>query len=367
MRGSIVQRQGKRGVLYYVVIQNRWHKVPEPQTKRNAEIFRAQLVTDRQRGEYVEPQRMTLAEFAGRWKEARYADWSPNTRHGYDTCLTSYILPAMGHRQLGAINREDLHRWKAQLLTTHAPATVELALACLRLIFRAAVEWRYLHTNPATGIPRPKKHRREIRPLIPEQLRQLLRSLDDPQWRALVMMTATGGLRIGEVCAARWKHLDWDTRTFYVTESLVQRAGVKEVRPPKSPESQSKVRLSPAACAALRAHHQAQAAQRLATAGYQDHGFIFAKPDGRIWEARMLSRIWAEMLTGAGLPHFRFHDLRHTCAALLIDQGTHAKVVQEQMRHTSITTTLDLYGHLFPQRVEADVDRLDDAFGLSVG
>ena len=367
MRGSIVKREGKAGSLYYVVVQNRWHKVPDPQTKRNAEIFQAQLVTEIQRGEYVEPQRFTLAEFADRWREVRYPEWSPNTQHGYDTCLKNYILPRLGNRQVPAITSEDIQAWKAAMLKKYAPATVALAQACLSLLFASAVEWKYLRVNPVVGVKRPKKRRKEVHPLTPEQLRQLLRATDDLQWRALICMTATGGLRIGEVAAARWKYLDLDTRTYFVRETLVQRAGVKEIRPPKSKESETKVRLSPACCAALEAHRSAQAEGALKSASYQDQGLIFAKPDGRIWEARLLHRAWSGLLVDAGLPHFRFHDLRHTCATLLIDQGAHPKVVQEQLRHVSIITTLDTYGHLFPQRVDDAVARMDEAFGMTVG
>jgi len=367
MRGSIVKREGKKGSLYYVVVQNRWHKVPDPQTKRNAEIFRAQLVTEIQRGEYVQPQRLTLAEFSLRWQEARYPEWSPNTRHGYDTCLQNYILPKLGRRQLAAITREDIQAWKATLLKKYAPATVELGLACLRLLFASAVEWKYLRANPVVGVRRPPRRRKEIRAITPEQLRQLLRATDDPQWRGLILMAATGGLRIGEIVASRWRFLDLTSRTYFIRETLVQRAGFKELRPPKSKESETKVRLSPACCDALQAHRAVQREHILAATAYQDQGFIFAKPDGRLWEARMLHRVWSDLLDEAGLPHFRFHDLRHTCAALLIDQGAHPKIVQEQMRHVSITTTLDTYGQLFPARVDEAMEKLDAAFGTAVG
>ncbi|MBM3278073.1 MAG: site-specific integrase, partial [Candidatus Handelsmanbacteria bacterium] len=170
---------------------------------------------------------------------------------------------------------------------------------------------------------------------------------------------------IGEVSAARWEHLDLEGRTYEIRGSLVNRAGVKAVKKPKTRESEKRVRLSPACCEALRAHRVALAAHQLATPDYQDNGLIWAKPDGRIWEAQSLRLIWAGLLDAAGLPHVRFHDLRHTCAALLIDQGAHPKVIQEQMRHTSIRTTLDTYGHLFPARVDEAVAKLDQALGLA--
>jgi integrase len=251
------------------------------------------------------------------------------------------------------------------MLIKYAPATVELGLACLRLLMQSAVEWHYLRVSPMVGVKRPRKQRQEMRPLMPAQLQQLLESVKDPQWRALILLTVTGGLRLGEVAGARWQHLDLRSRTYFVRESLVQRAQVKELRQPKSAQSQAKVLLSPACGEALREHRRCQVERRLAVAGYEDQGFIFAKPDGRYWEARMLHSVWSKMLRDAGLPHFRFHDLRHTCAALLIDHGAHPKLVQQQLRHSSIRTTLDVYGHLFPQRVDEAVAGLDIALGLA--
>lgn len=365
MQGSIVERPGAKGVRYSVVLRGKWYKVPDPQTKRNAELYRAQLVTEIQRGEHVEPSKITLGEFSARWEEARFSGWSPNTRHGYRTCLDHYILPRLGRRQLTSVNREDVEQWRAWMLTKYAPATVQMGLACLRIIFAAAVEWKYLRNNPTTGVRRPPARRRDMHPLTPEQVRQLLRATTDPQWRALILMVITGGLRMGEAVAAKWQYLDLQSRYYEVRESLVQRAGVKELKAPKSRESERKVRLSPACCEALQVHRVAQAAHKLAYGDYQDHGLIFAKLDGRIWEARMMTTVWWDLLEQAKLPRVRFHDLRHTCAALLIDQGAHPKVIQEQMRHTSIRTTLDIYGHLFPQRVEAAVEQMDAALGLA--
>lgn len=365
MQGSIVERAGARGARFSVVLRGKWYKVPDPQTKRNAELYRAQLVTEIQRGEHVEPKKTTLGEFAARWEEARFAGWSPNTRHGYRTCLDHYLLPRLGRRQLTSLTREDVEQWKAWMLTKYAPSTVQLGLACLRIILSTAVEWRYLRVSPATGVRRPASRRRDVRPLAPDQVRQLLRATTDPQWRALVLMVITGGLRMGEAVATKWQHLDLQGRYYEVRESLVQRAGIKELKAPKSRQSESKVRLSPACCEALQAHRVAQVAHKLARGDYQDSGLIFAKTDGRIWEARMMTEVWWDLLDQADLPRFRFHDLRHTCAALLIDQGAHPKVIQEQMRHTSIRTTFDIYGHLFPQRVEEAVEQIDAALGLA--
>lgn len=91
---------------------------------------------------------------------------------------------------------------------------------------------------------------------------------------------------------------------------------------------------------------------------YSDHGLIFCQINGRPLDARnILQRDFWGALRRAGLRRMRFHDLRHTFAALLIAEGAHAKAIQEAMGHSSIMVTMNTYGHLMPRLLE--VDRLE--------
>lgn len=368
MRGSIVRRPSKRGGhLYYVVLRNRWHALPPGtrQTKAAAEAYRVQLLAELARGDYAPPSQITVAEFADRWRAAILGELSPNTAAGMETFLRQYLLPALGRRKLVSLTREDVQAWKAGLLAHLSPSTVETALNRLKGLLRHAVDWRYLRTNPAAGVKRPARQRQEMRFLAPAQIRQLLDATPEPMWRAAVLVAITGGLRLGELCAATWANLDPDAGTYRVRESMVQAHGFKGFRPPKSERSASPVHLSPTCLEALRVHRAAQLEHRLATACYQDRDLIVCKADGRVWEPKELRKAWGRLLEHARLPAFRFHDLRHTCAALYIDQGENPKWIQEQMRHTSIRTTLDTYGHLFPLRGQEAAARLDRTLGLA--
>ena len=124
------------------------------------------------------------------------------------------------------------------------------------------------------------------------------------------------------------------------------------------------VDLTPTCQAALRAHESNQAADRLkAGEKYQKQDLIFATATGGLLhDINIVQRVFKPTLKAAGLPtSMRFHDLRHTCASLLIDQGESPKYVQKQMRHASIEITFDTYGHLYPDANKEAAQRLDDA------
>ncbi|MBT7913084.1 site-specific integrase [Candidatus Bathyarchaeota archaeon] len=113
---------------------------------------------------------------------------------------------------------------------------------------------------------------------------------------------------------------------------------------------------------ALEAHRKRQAEEKLKVGEkYQDLGLIFATGIGSGWnDKNVVNREFHPLLKEAGLRRIRFHDLRHTCASLLIAQGESPKYVQRQLRHASIQITFDRYGHLFPETNRKAMRRMDE-------
>lgn len=367
MRGSIVKRKGRSGPLYYVVLRNRWYRVPDPQTKRNAETYRAQLVAELSRGTLVEPSSETVRVFVDRWRAARYDELSHYTQRSYEAALRNHILPAFGERTLAAIGREDIDRWLAGLRGRLAPRSAALVVAVLSAVFNAAVAWRYLLRSPLEGVRRaPGPRVREPAYLEPDQIRAFLAAVgrrpDPIHWRALFLLAITGGLRLGEIIAVRWANLDVEGRRYLVRESYVHTKAFKGFRAPKTAGSLAPVTVTPETMEALQALRSAQAADRLAR-GEEPAELAFERQvhrePGRPMGPRTAIRNFRAALADADLPPIRFHDLRHTCAALWISLGSSAKAVQTQMRHTSIKTTFDVYGHLFEADQDAAALRMD--------
>ena len=97
---------------------------------------------------------------------------------------------------------------------------------------------------------------------------------------------------------------------------------------------------------------------RLVGKGYQRNDYVFKWPDGRPFEPDYVTHHFAKVLARNGLEHIRFHELRHSCASLLLNNGCNLKDVQEWLGHSDIQTTANIYGHLDTARKQGIADRL---------
>jgi integrase len=167
---------------------------------------------------------------------------------------------------------------------------------------------------------------------------------------ALYVLALTTGMRQGELLALRWRDVDLDASTLQVRGSLQRTPAGLGIHEPKTTRSRRRVTLSMPAVEALRQHRARQLAERLALGPeWDDQDLVFANTLGRPIEATNLIRSsFKPLLTRAGLPRIRFHDLPHTCASLLFAKNVHPKVVQELLGHATISITLDLYSHMLP-------------------
>ncbi|HEV2930454.1 MAG TPA: site-specific integrase, partial [Propionibacteriaceae bacterium] len=177
----------------------------------------------------------------------------------------------------------------------------------------------------------------------------------DPRYRLLVRFAAYTGLRAGELVALRVRHLNLLRGRCEVSESATEVDG-RLVWGPTKTYARRTVHLPRFLCDQLAAY--------LAERPHGPDDLVFTAPQGGpLREQKFVAGIFKPAAARAGLPHgLRFHDLRHTCASLLIAQGASIKAVQAQLGHASATVTLDRYGHLFPDELQQLADRLQDAY-----
>jgi integrase len=204
--------------------------------------------------------------------------------------------------------------------------------------------------SPCQRVPLPKVEREEMRFLTPPEIARLADAIR-PSYRALVLVGAYGGLRIGELASLRRSRVDLLRGTVEVVEIVTEVGGRLRVGPPKTRASRRTVGLPRAVVEELAVH--------LATPAPPD-AFVFTAPKGgplRVIAFR--ARIWRPATRTAGLDGLRIHDLRHTAVALWIAAGANPKEVAARAGHTSVSFTLDRYGHRYPESDAALRDRLD--------
>jgi integrase len=216
--------------------------------------------------------------------------------------------------------------------------------------------------NAVTSVKPPQPRRAEIRPLDREQVRALFKAVSGYRLEALYVVAVTAGLRQGELLGLRWEDVGLEAGTLQVRRTLSEARTGRIFEAPKSGKGRQ-IRLTRKAAEALRSHRKAHQEESVKLAGlWQDQGLVFPSQVGTPLSARNLIRTFKAHLSRAALPATtRFHDLRHTCATLLLRQGVNPKFVQELLGHADVSLTLNVYSHVLPDMGDAAAGAMGDA------
>ena len=220
--------------------------------------------------------------------------------------------------------------------------------------------------NVADLVHPPRIKRQEMSTLSAQQARLLLAAAEGERFEALFVLAVTTGMREGELLGLQWADVDFDGGMLRVERTLNVISGKLFFAEPKTELSRRRLVLSERAIQALATHRERQLCERrwLGEA-WDDLGLVFPNTIGRPEDPRSFTRReFAPLLCKAGLPHIRFHDLRHTAATLLLEEGINPKVVQEMLGHAHISITLGLYAHVTPKMLHAAARTMDDLFGV---
>jgi integrase len=192
----------------------------------------------------------------------------------------------------------------------------------------------------------------------------LLSAASGERLEALYVLAVHTGMRQGELLALKWPDVDLKSGRVSVRRTITKSGGHLLLGEPKTAKSRRTITLTAGSLNALRAHRKRQLQEMMERAGlWQDHGLVFASEAGTLINPTNLRRRhFASLLKRAELPpDTRFHDLRHTCATLLLGKGVHPKFVQELLGHDNIAITLDTYSHLIPGMGDATARAMEDA------
>jgi integrase len=274
------------------------------------------------------------------------------------------LLPAFGRIKLCDLRARHVEAWVAgQLAAGRGRVAVSRAGATLRIALNAAVRERQLAYNPALHAILPRPGAAERLCWSYEQAAAFLRHNKEcyaDQLADLYEVMIGTGMRRGEVLGLHWADVHLMERSLFVRWSL---AAVDNNRlhlgPPKTKASRSWVGLSPRVMAAF--HRQVQARRNLQPLGAPLQGLVFAHPDGSpLRPQRVLDQL-RRRTKEIGLPRIGLHDLRHTAATIMISEGQPIALVSKTLRHSTLATTLNTYGHLMKYAAHDTVAALSGA------
>ncbi|MBA7634476.1 putative prophage phiRv2 integrase [subsurface metagenome] len=345
-------------------------------TKKAAQQRMHELLYTLEQGAYIRPSRLTVAQFLGEWlRDYVELNCSPRTKASYEMIIRCHLIPELGSislsqlepRHLQAFYRRQRERGRVDGKGQLSPQTVRYCHSLLAEALGYAVKMGLLSRNVAQATEAPRAEHKVMPTLAPEDVPRFLEAAQESPYYTLFYLLLHTGLRRGEALALRWKNVDLGLASLGVSAylSVVETAyklnGTCIIKEPKTSHSRRRIALSPSLALVLRQHRAEQEAQRaLLGKPLTGEDFVFAHLDGTPLDPSTVSHTFNKIIRRAGLPHIRLHDLRHTHASLLLQAGTHPKIVQERLGHSSIRVTLDTYSHVIGGLQEVAAQRFDD-------
>ena len=366
--GTIARRKNGLWYAQYVIYgqEGRKRRTLYGKTRQEVATKLAKALADREGGLLIDAGKLTLEEYLERWlSDAVEPAAAHRTYHNYRLQVRRHIDPTLGAVRLKALSPAHVQGlYRSKLDAGLSPSSVRYVHAVLHRALRLAVKWSLVPRNVAESVELPRAVKKEIRALSPKQARALLDTARGDRLEALYVLALSCGLRHGELLGLRWSDVDIEARTLGVMRQLQRMRDGSGLRflPTKNAKERS-IRLTEGAAEALKAHRKRQLEERLKAGGlYQDQGLVFATTIGTPMEpSNVVGRSFKPMLEAAGLPDIRFHDLRHTCATLMLGEGVHPKVAQERMGHSAIAVTMNTYSHVMPDVQDQAAAALDAA------
>lgn len=302
----------------------------------------------------------TYADLVGEWRRGMFGRYKPSTRHRYEGVLKKYLIPEFGDTLLPDLKRKDIQAWVDGLTRQGlAPATVVRMFTVLRTSLMWAVKVDMLAGSPTVGVGLPATDERDMCYLqTPEQVATLADALPE-RYRAMVYFAAYTGMRWGEIAGLKIGRLDLMRGRVHVVETLTDVDGELTWGTPKTKRSRRTIGL-PQFLVEMMVAHIAE----FVTDPTDQDALVFRSGRDNPLRAAGFNKPWKRAVTvlPPDLHGLRFHDLRHTCVALLIANGVHPLAISRRLGHANIGITMDRYGHLLPTVEEELVDGLDATY-----
>jgi integrase len=344
-------------------------------TKKEAQQALIEKLREIQTGLLVDTTEMTVAEYMQYWLD-NYAKAScrHTTYNVYVQRTNRYVIPCIGHLKLKDLKTMHLQKMYAELLRTGAkyrpggiaPITVRHIHGMIHRALENAMRWQIVPRNVAQLVDLPRVEKKETVVLTRDQVQKLVMAASGHELYIPILLAVTTGMRYAEIFGLAWKDVDLEKRTIHVRQQLVRTRGEYRLTAPKTKSSERIISLSESLVAPLRRHKAEQAQQKLLIGpSYNSDGLVCCRPDGLPYSSTPVRRKFDRLLESAGLPMIRIHDLRHTVATMLLEQGVHPKVVSELLGHANIGITLDRYSHVSLTMQKEAVDSLESVIFTS--
>ena len=382
MTGSLTVKGGK----YYAVLniyengkrKPKWINsgLPEKGNKRKAEAFLREKIAEYERMEGIVQTDILFADYIRHWLTHIARKVDEVTMQGYKTLADGHILPyfdqkkvpvrSLDHTMIQRYMDEKYQNGRLDGKGGLSPRSLRLHKNIISQALDLAVQSKLIPANPCQFVELPQNVRYESTFYNAKQLQDLFKAFQGDELLPLVKITALYGLRRSELLGLQWDSIDFERKTMTIRHTVSKVTEVVAKDKTKNASSRRSFPLTAEAEAIFRRAKELEQQNRAAFGReYQENSYIFKWPDGHPYSPDYISHHFAKVLKKHGLPHIRFHELRHSCASMLLDMGFTLKDVQEWLGHSDIKMTANIYAHLDTARKNTIADSLAGKFGIA--
>ena len=326
----------------------------EKHSKRQ-DVVKKWLLTARSElrdGVLPKDENITVSQFFTNYRETVWKHtMRPNTLEVRSYLLRKHILPIIGSIKLVALRPNDLQSLYSKKLDEGlSKLTVLIIHQIIHKALSNAEKWGMVSRNASNLVEAPKREKKPMSVWSPEQVLHFLNVTKDHPYWLIWVLAIYGSMRRGEILGIHREDINLSKGTVLIQYSVSSRKGGTFLSKPKTKSSIRVVKLPEDALAALKVY--------LDNLNRKD-GLIFHSSTGNFVHPSNVVRAFKHESKKAGLPRIRFHDLRHTSVALMAAAGVHVKAIQERLGHAQLSTTLDVYFHLFPSLQDESAEKLN--------
>lgn len=331
-------------------------------TKKEAQSALAESIDAHRRQEFVAPTVIRLSDFFETWIDTLETQGRKvSTIEGYRKTMRRYVLPTLGSYRLQDLRPTDLDDLYAVLLKSGGVDGRPLSMTTVHHVHtqlgkllhdaerKGLVMRNVARLADAPSLAAARDRAPDMNVWTPDELRRFLEFAEDYRAGPMLHLAAFTGMRRGEVVALRWDAVDLARSTIKVRAAATFLNGEETIDVPKTKRSRRTIDLDQRTASVLKQHRAAQREELFKvgiTAPADDR--VFTNEIGDPIRPASVGQAFRRLVESAGLPRIRLHDLRHTHASHLLAAGVNAKVVSERLGHSSVSFTLDTYGHVMP-------------------
>lgn len=370
--GTIRQRKDGTWEARYTVGRNpgtgkQIQKSVYGKTQKEVRQRLQQITTAIDNGTYTEPSKTTVAQWLEVWLETYTSDVKPLTKRAYSTSIKNHIIPAIGALKLDKLTPLQIQKFYNECINGSKnlkAKTVKNIHGVLHSALKQALMNGIIRSNPADSCTLPRIEKVEIKPFDDDAEKRFLQAIDGDKYERLFVVDLYTGMRKGEILGLRWSDIDFDQGIITISRQL-QVEPFKGGRYYLAPLKNDKDRVitpAPYVMQILREQRRCQNEARLLAGSEWDEGdipgLVFTNETGKHLCHQTIGARYKKLVTTAGLPEARFHDLRHSYAVASLRAGDDIKTVQGNLGHHSAAFTMDTYAHVTAQMKKESADRM---------